>query len=274
MNLKRNFQRLLNWAGMKNMLSLNAIAKKDIVGDQSNILMQKSTESNIALPSEEKIEEPKFIEKISKLKLTSFIECCANNDYSSIVISGFPNSEELELAWIKLLSQFLKARAEENNEIRNEIVSKMRHLELRNKILFLVLKTLEMFYSKVLIEEIKGLDEEFSQFEFSEESYENDIQLIKNIEINNDIEYKELQKQLEELEALEKPKSEDEESKNQKAPDKEQVFYDIIMSYNEIFSTSYSVDNLNTMEYARMCYRRDRYIMDAETNKESSKSEQ
>lgn len=215
----------------------------------------------------------KVVESISKLTLVNFISCCIEKDLTPLIISGdlMGSEQEIEIlnnAWINILSQYAEARNDETQKERKELVFRIKQLELRASVIGLILGSLEMFFFDKLIEIVKEYDEEFCQFEFSHESYLNDIAMIKNIELNNKIEHDELELQLQEIEKEETKKLGGELGLSKTKL--EQVFYDYVISYNEVFKTSHSVDRLNTLEYARMCFRHDEYVKNINNNTNSN----
>ena len=254
-NLKKNFQNWLKSLVGQNTQSSNVHAQMVTVGDQLDTqILKNSEQSNIV---QHKLE---FIKSISKLRLLDFISCCIDNDFSSLIINGeIQDSKQLNQCWINILSQYHEARKDERTIDHINLLWELQKLRERAQVINLLTNTIGFFYSKTLINAIKNYDSEFEQFEFSEETIENDLILISNIEINNEIEYRNLLEQLEEFEKSIGIKDK-EGNKIEAIKANEQIFYDYVMSYNEIFKTSHSVTNLNTMEYARMCYRHDEYV--------------
>ena len=200
-----------------------------------------------------------FVKTIGKFPLSSFISCCVDRDFSGIVVQGKPNEAQIQEAWLVLLSQYHESRKDEKTREHIDLLWRMQQLKVRAEVINLLLNTLNLLPVKSLIDKIKELDSEFEQFEFSEESLQDDIQMVKNIEINNSIEYSQLKEQLNAFELLIGIKDKDGKL-IEKEEMKEDVFYDYVLSYNEIFKTSHSVDKLSTIEYAKMCYRHDKYI--------------
>ena len=113
-----------------------------------------------------------------------------------------------------------------------------------------------MIYSPTLIETLRGFDEAFLEFQFNEESIEDDLQLVKNMEQANELEYRQIKEELEAQEQVAGTGS--------NVVNGEEVFYDWVASYNEVFKTSHSVAKLSTMEYANNCKRLDKYISSQE----------
>jgi len=232
------------------MQSSNVLAKTDILGDQLNTQMSKN------------MVQLNIVQLISKLPLTDFITCCVDKVYDVLILDGGSRDgqeEAVNQGWVNLLGQYHDARKDEKTTQNIEIRSRIMHLRIRATIIGLLLDTVNMFYSKTLIDSIKKFDSEFEQFEFSEETIEQDLIFISNIEINNKIEYESALVELQEFE--EKIGIKDKDGNYiEKSKLTEQVFYDYVMAYNEVFKTSHSVDRLNTLEYARMCYRYEKYI--------------
>jgi hypothetical protein len=244
-NLKSSFRRKQKSAVGQATQSSNAIAKAGTLGDPLNTQMQKNMELN-------------FVQLISDLPMTLFIKCCLKPyDLSNLIINKqveFCDSKKLDNAWLNLLSQYNDVRKDERQKRLYEIRLRMQVLRLRAEIITLLLNSVGMIYLETIIDAIKSFDDEFSQFEFSEESIVEDLQCIKNIEINNEIEYQDLKKEFEEMEKDTVDKD------GNKVKTSEDVFYDYVFSYNEIFKTSFTLSSLSAMDYAKMCNRRDLYI--------------
>ena len=248
-NLRKSFPNKQKLQDMKNMQSSNATAKVDMLGDQSDILTQKKR-LNIA----------SFHNNIARFPLLDFIDCCVNKQYNSIIITGVLediNSETIQEKWIILLSQYYKARGDESNNEKNQMIFRMQELRLRASIITMLLNSVGMIYSPTLIGILKDFDPAFCEFQFLEDSIDEDLQLIKNMELANDLEYTQLKEELEAQEPI----------ANVKSVNPEEVFYDWVASYNEVFKTSHSVAKLTTMEYANNCKRLDKYISSQESQK-------
>lgn len=244
-NLNGNFPNLLKLRGGKTTPLSDATVQTDTLGDQSSTPTVKSTELSNTV---------RFRDNISRLQLLDFIECCVHNKYDSIILDGKPTDEQIGEAWLRLLSQYYIARKDDSNSTRNEILSRMNELRLRASIITMLLNSLGMIYSPKLIQTLKDYDPAFEQFTFSESTINDDLQLVKNMELNYDIEYGQLKDDLEALERNTRDKS------GNQVVTGEQVFYDYVAAYNEVFKTGLSVDTMSTMTYANNCHRYDEYV--------------
>lgn len=258
-NLNGNFPNLLRSRGGTATPSLSATAKTDTHGDPSDTPTLKNTEPSNIAPSD----KPKFVTSIVRLPLTDFMECCVHGNFESIIIGVHvkPTKDEIGEAWIKLLSQYYQARQDESNNDRNEIIYRMQELRLRASIMTMLLNSIGMIYSPMLIKTLKTFDPVFEDFAFTESTINEDLQLVRNMEINYEIEYRQLKEDLERLEGQTKDKEGKEVSIG------EQVFYDYVAAYNEAFKTGLSVETMSTMTYVNNCHRYDEYVKQMDSNK-------
>ena len=251
-NLNGNFPNLLKLRGGKTTPLSDATAQTDTHGDQYSTPIAKSMELSNTVP----YNKPHFVTTITRLPLLDFMECCVQGKYDSIIlgIHSKPTEDEISEAWLKLLSQYYAARKDDSNSTRNEILCRMQELRLRASIITMLLNSLGMVYSPKLIKTLKDYDEAFEQFAFTESTINDDLQLVKNMEINYEIEYRQLKDDLEAIERNTRDKS------GNQVVTGEQVFYDYVAAYNEAFKTGLSVDTMSTMTYANNCHRYDEYV--------------
>lgn len=222
-SLKRNSQNTQNLQDIPHTQSSDATASQGTLGGQSNILIAKKTQLSIA-----------------RFKLLDFIDCC-KGDYSSL---------EKEEDWVEILSQYYTVRKDEENKERLELLCRMQYLRLRASIITMLLNSIDMIYSPSIIKTLKEFDDEFQQFEFSEDNVLECLQMIRNIEFNNDIEYTQLKSDLKKIN----------EKEGESVGDISSTFYNWVSSYNEAFKTSHNVDNISVATYANICYRLEQYL--------------
>jgi len=213
----------------------NVTASQDTLGDQSGI----QTLGNL--------EQSSFVQSIKDLKLTDFIQCCVYNNLSVIVLSGKPTEEESYSAWCFLLSQYLVARSDNSVQDKLEIISKMKYLEFRIEWINAIVCSLHLRFTETIASELRDV---FPDFEFTDETFYSDIQLVKNIEIENKILYSELEESLNVLN-----KDVKEKTKEQSEVD----FYESVAAYNRTFKTSEKVKDMNALEHAINCKAFDKY---------------
>ena len=168
-------------------------------------------------------------------------------NYSFIFVNGNPNEDEIQEKWIVLLSQYYKVRGDSQNNEKNELIFRMQELRLRAAIITMLLNSVGMIYSPTLIQTLRDFDEAFSEFQFTEDTINDDLQLIVNMEKMNEVEYRSLKEELESMEKV----------SGVTGINPEQVFYDWVASYNEAFKTSLCVENISTFTYANNCKRLD-----------------
>jgi hypothetical protein len=218
--------------------SSNVVASQDTLGDQSSIQMLES------------MEQLSFVQSIRDVSLLTFIQCCVYGNYEGIVVTGNPNEEEIYKAWCFLLSQYLVARSDNSVQEKLEVISKMKYLEFRIEWINAIVLSLHLRFTETIANELRDA---FPDFEFTEESFYNDIQLLKNMEIENKILYSELEDSLKLLN-----KDIQEKTKEQSEID----FYESVASYNRVFKTSEKVKDMNALEHAINCKAYEKYCED------------
>lgn len=244
-NLKRNSENLQKSQGGTNMQSSNVLVKTDMLGDQFNTPTLKNTVQSNTL---------RLISRIALLPLTTFIRIICDKDFNLIVIDGSPTEQELSDGWNSLMSQYYSARQDESKKEYQELVWRMQVLRVRAEIINLLLNSIGMIYSPTLIEAIKNLDEEFSQFTFADDTIDDDLECIRNIEKNNTVEYSSLSEELKLMEISLGFRDSDGNAV-ECASITEESFYQEVSTYNEVFKTSLSVENMSTMTFAINCKR-------------------
>ena len=186
--------------------------------------------------------------RLKDLKLTDFIACCVDNDLHSIVISGQADEEQLGNAWLHLLSQYYEARQDARANQHRELLGQLEALKIRAAVIEMLVEAYKCFPTQMIIERLRELG--YFDLQFTPETMDNDLMCIRNNEINYQIEHDNIKEELEQLSK----------GANDKATAGHKIFYDYVMSYNEAYKTTYTVDGLNAFEYALICHRLDEYI--------------
>lgn len=229
------------------MQSSNATVKTDIVGGQSTTQTLKNTEQSNTV-----LHKNKFIEKLTDLSLINFIKCCVHSDFNCIVLEGNPNEEETYNEWCRLLSHYLVARSDKLVKEKIEIISQMEFLRYRIFWINSVVSCLTLRFTDEIASELRDVFSDYG-FEFTNESFSEDIKLVKNIEVQSKITYDELDSTLKLL-----TKDTEKVTKEQSETD----FYESVASYNRAFKTSEKVKDMNALEHAICCKALEKYSED------------
>lgn len=182
------------------------------------------------------------VSRIGKLALLDFITCCIDEDYTSLVLAGQPTKDELDSAWLQLLSQYYEARGDKKQAEQMDLILKMQLIKVRAAMMHLLISSIEQVYSEVLVKRLQAYG--YETVTFSRETLKEDLQGVANAELQNKLEYEALAEQLQGLIGEDKPGK-----KGQKG----KIFYDYVRAYNKHFKTTYSVQTMSTLEYAYLC---------------------
>jgi hypothetical protein len=119
----------------------------------------------------------------------------------------------------------------------------METLKFRVSWINAIVSSLQLRFTETIANELRDV---FPDFQFTEESFDNDIQMLKNMEVSNKILYSELE---DSLSLMQK----DSEGGDKVTPEiMEQNIYESVSAYNRMFNGSEKVKELNTLEYAIM----------------------
>jgi hypothetical protein len=201
----------------------------------------------------------KFVSAIRELPLSDFITCCAENDFSSIVFSGNPTKEQVDVAWMQLLSQYYAVRQDPRTLEQWQSITEMQLLRVRMATVNALCESLRMVYSPVIVFQLHKMGFDFP---FTRETYLQELELVKNMEVQTRLDFESIQEHF----AEQAKNSIDKDGNSVKQS--EQIFYDYVDSYNECFKTSHSVDRMNTFEYANRCKRLDEHYKNLQTQNE------
>jgi hypothetical protein len=198
-------------------------------------------------PTETPVKEPKLITNIADLPLKSFIQCCV---YENLTVLGEGTPEQVTEAWGVLLKQYHNARGDEKLRKRMELLLKIKALEKRAAIITLLTEYMERSYSLHAANVLKTL---YPQYQFTEETILADLKKVRTGEVKTGLNYEKLVKQYESMAG----------EGSKVIPDKEQqecAYMDILADINQIEHTTYGVETINTLLFARLERRRDKHI--------------
>lgn len=187
-----------------------------------------------------------FRDSLTELPLTGFIACSVHGDYSYLLKSGNANTDQLEFQWLKILSLYYEQKEDADCIYNIDHQWQIKVKKLRMATIEAIVKALEQMYNEKLIESLKLWD--YEHLEFSHETYFTDLQSVLNGERTTKLEIELLQQEL------------DERKNPDSKPMTEASYYDMVLSYNQCFKTSYAVSQLSTMEFARMCCQYEKYM--------------
>lgn len=185
-----------------------------------------------------------IISTLRDLPLTTFIICSLNDDYSGL---GNAPEDVIKKTWAKLYSDFHELRQDSHVNPFLKISGEMAALELRQKMITIACNSMLRNHTD---KRRKDFAELGYPFEFSESSIEQDIQRVINREKPNVVRLKQLK---EEYARLQK-------NNTGHKKIKEESFYETVAAMNEAWKTSYSIQNMSTLEYCIYSKRLDKYI--------------
>lgn len=173
---------------------------------------------------------------IRKLPLTDFIQCLIHKDYSALIASGKPSESELLAAWAKVQTDYYSAlKSKEALRIaqRTMKITAMQAKEDRLKVTAAFLKT---GYIEGLADEI--VKDYPNIGTINEDNY---LQQIEKLESLLKVDHRKIQQHEDTLKAIT-------EGKDSKEPTEED-FYNTVMVYNQVYSTSEKVRDLMVYEF-------------------------
>lgn len=118
------------------------------------------------------IETVKLHESIDTLKLSAFIVCSVKKDYSQLIIKGTPTQEQLQMAWLSIISEYQESRNDINAATAME---ERQDKELYNNKKVRVLLLIAMLRAKYDERLADELIEEGYEYDFTEETYIDDM---------------------------------------------------------------------------------------------------
>lgn len=118
----------------------------------------------------------KLHDSIETLKLNRFIACIVNQDLTGLAISGEPDQQALQMAWVKVVSEYHDRR--KNEDVSQEMEGKQENdaygiKSIRIKLLILMMR--KKYHEKLANE----LLEEGYEYDFTEETYLDDLERVE-----------------------------------------------------------------------------------------------
>lgn len=119
---------------------------------------------------------PKYYDNIYELPLKNFEEVLINNNLSSLIVSGFPMPEQLQVAWTNILTEYTEALGTSEYLMYVNIYREFELLKLNIELMKICIATLRKNYSVFFINELKALMRVSYQFNIDDtDSYFADL---------------------------------------------------------------------------------------------------
>lgn len=162
----------------------------------ANLLVKKAELESGLLPAP--IQEPfaLIINDLSLIKVSQLFSCLSTNDLSSLVMSGEPNQEQLQKAWLTILSQFYDAKKDAGVFDYIQLVSGMIKLEVRMNRVQRNIEALRIYVHPAIVDELKA--DGYTSYRYTEATIAKDLERITTSEKKFKIYHQRLSKQYEE----------------------------------------------------------------------------
>lgn len=192
-----------------------------------------------------------LITSIADLLLKDFIKCCVDADYTCL---GEGTKDEHVIVFNSLLSEYYEVSGNESMKSECKLRCDIMLLELRQKHIATLIEILKERYSPAAI---GGLKHYYPLYDFSPESYQQDINKVVSGEISRKIDY-DLKK--EEVKGY----NEDKNSKPQTPMQQHAAFISRLMDINKIEGVRYDMATCTVLEFALGEARKTQYIKNLE----------
>lgn len=203
----------------------------------SQLLNNQLGETGIISP--ETIPNPVLIDSLKDIKAYDFfITVSAKKDYSPL---GTGAHEQLLQCYYLILSKYQEIKADPQYIKRMRMIKKKSLLELNYATTVNNAGILQKRYSPAAIEYMR---KQYPMYQFTEETLANDLDMVRKGEIANEIEYEELEKEIERMDAQGN-------SKVQTIEQQEKNYVAAVMGFtNDAMKTSYDPFTITLLEYA------------------------
>lgn len=122
-----------------------------------------------------------FYRSIIDLPLRNFITCAVDGNLSALVISGFPNPLELELAWVDIQQEYSDAIGHNEAKLYISVLKEIILTEGKLSLIETTVKILSQIHSVELCKQLNKLCETSFAFDpENEEKYFNELQRCIN----------------------------------------------------------------------------------------------
>jgi hypothetical protein len=119
---------------------------------------------------------------ITTLPLTKFIDVAVDKNYAALVISGFPDPQELVKTWGEIQQQYADAIGDTEHSVYKMLFGEINLLLIKYQEIQLLVKTLRWFYYAPLAEQINDLLNTAFEFNpYDNEAYQKQLDICLNM---------------------------------------------------------------------------------------------
>jgi DNA repair ATPase RecN len=191
-----------------------------------------------------------------------FIQCICEEDFKSLIISGKATHEQLQEAWVLLLSEYQELKGDtietiEQVRLSRDIWKLRSHLQL----LDICVSFLSYQYSESIAESLRQLGYNFKPQIKEPGAYINQLNTIIN---KSKLKYIQLQQMVKQLA--------DELKKSQPEPPTREHFEETLIHIEEMQKTSYDLDHLTVYKYVMLEKKLKRQIESLQNRKQWQQS--
>lgn len=204
-----------------------------------SFVVKNFTKHNTKMPQ-------RYIRTLHELLLTDFIACCVYGQYEVLLIDKSDSienkeqKEELQNAWLQLLSQYHTLRNDTEALQYATLIADMERIAVRMQLTGLMAHRLQTIgYDATIADALKG-HTGHNEIEFSESNCIAAIAQIAVKEKRYQIEYEGMKHELNNI-------------NESKTVTTEKDFYKTVMRYDRTYKTAHKVKDLTAYEYALMC---------------------
>jgi hypothetical protein len=176
-------------------------------------------------------------QSLDDILMSDFIKCAIDKDYSSLIKSGQPTDEQINEAWISLISQFQVIMKSKDAKKHVTLVSKIESLNTKILTVTMLVAALQAGYDAEVVAELK----EWGFYaEYSPETIAKDLEIVIR-KLGN------FKTQL----AIAQANYDDQNKEAPEAPTKE-GYMSILIKINKHMQQHYRFDKITAMEFASM----------------------
>lgn len=179
-----------------------------------------------------------LITSISQWYVRDMIQCSYYENYSSL---GTGTTAEIQSAYNNLISQYYEAKNDQTMKAYIGLMKKIKVLELNDAIIETNVAILKVWYSKSAATALRKLP---PYYQYTEQSYLNDIKMQVTGEIAKGIEYERLCRQLQKMEG------ENVSEAKQTPEQKHKNLIRGLMDINKVEGIKYDINTMTVLEYA------------------------
>jgi hypothetical protein len=127
------------------------------------------------------MQEPKYYQHIVDLPLRNFIDASVNDNLSALIITGFPNPEQLQTAWAQITSEYADQIGDSESKMYWQLFKEVYVLSLNIELVEVCVNLLRAVYVESFARELEELSQADFKLDPSDpEKYQADIQRCVN----------------------------------------------------------------------------------------------